>query len=77
MSTILADDPTVIARILDHIDRKTTDLSEGVWLEPVEHYTRRTGSRRRSPTCSGVPPRRFAPPPPCLKLDPMWRGTRR
>ena len=38
MSTSLADDPTVIARLLDHIDRKTTDLSEEVWLEPVEHY---------------------------------------
>ena len=38
MSTVLADDPTVIARLLAHIDRKTTALSEGVWLEPAEHY---------------------------------------
>ncbi len=39
MTAGLADDPTVIARLLDHIDHKTTDLSEGVWREPVEHYT--------------------------------------
>jgi phenylpropionate dioxygenase-like ring-hydroxylating dioxygenase large terminal subunit len=34
----LADDPTVVQRILDHIDNKTTDLGEGTWREPVEHY---------------------------------------
>jgi phenylpropionate dioxygenase-like ring-hydroxylating dioxygenase large terminal subunit len=39
MSAILADDRTVIERLLNHIDRKTTDMSEDVWLEPVEHYT--------------------------------------
>jgi hypothetical protein len=46
MSAILADDRTVIERLLNHIDRKTTDMSEDVWLEPVEHYTsvQRTGA---------------------------------
>lgn len=39
MSTPLADDRTVIERLLNHIDRKTTDISDGVWREPVEHYT--------------------------------------
>jgi phenylpropionate dioxygenase-like ring-hydroxylating dioxygenase large terminal subunit len=34
----LADDQTVIQRILDHIDRKTTDLGEASWREPVENY---------------------------------------
>jgi phenylpropionate dioxygenase-like ring-hydroxylating dioxygenase large terminal subunit len=36
--TQLADDPTVVQRILDHIDNKTTDLSATTWREPVEHY---------------------------------------
>jgi phenylpropionate dioxygenase-like ring-hydroxylating dioxygenase large terminal subunit len=39
MSGILTDDPTVIERLLNHIDHKTTDMSDGVWREPVEHYT--------------------------------------
>jgi phenylpropionate dioxygenase-like ring-hydroxylating dioxygenase large terminal subunit len=39
MSGILADDRTIVERILNHIDRKSTDLSDGMWLEPVEHYT--------------------------------------
>jgi phenylpropionate dioxygenase-like ring-hydroxylating dioxygenase large terminal subunit len=34
----LADDPTVVQRILDHIDNRTTDLGETSWREPVEHY---------------------------------------
>jgi phenylpropionate dioxygenase-like ring-hydroxylating dioxygenase large terminal subunit len=37
-TTALADDPTVVQRILDHIDHKTTDLGETAWREPVEHY---------------------------------------
>jgi phenylpropionate dioxygenase-like ring-hydroxylating dioxygenase large terminal subunit len=36
--TELADDPTVVQRILDHIDNKTTDLGADTWREPVEHY---------------------------------------
>ena len=35
---ILADDQTVIQRILDHIDNRTTDLGEASWREPVENY---------------------------------------
>jgi phenylpropionate dioxygenase-like ring-hydroxylating dioxygenase large terminal subunit len=34
----LADDATVVQRILDHIDSKTTDLGPSTWREPVEHY---------------------------------------
>lgn len=34
----LADDPTVVQRILDHIDNKTTDLGDATWREPVENY---------------------------------------
>jgi phenylpropionate dioxygenase-like ring-hydroxylating dioxygenase large terminal subunit len=37
-TTRLADDPTVVQRILDHIDNKTTDLADATWREPVEHY---------------------------------------
>ena len=36
--TTLADDQTVVQRLLDHIDNKTTDLSEASWREPVENY---------------------------------------
>jgi len=36
--TSLSDDPSVVQRILDHIDRRTTDLGESTWREPVEHY---------------------------------------
>jgi hypothetical protein len=39
MSEILTDEPSIVEQILNHIDRKTTDLSEGIWREPVEHYT--------------------------------------
>ena len=38
----LADDPSVVQRILDHIDHKTTDLGETSWREPVEHYRSET-----------------------------------
>ena len=34
----LSDDASVVQRIFDHIDHKTTDLSEASWREPVEHY---------------------------------------
>jgi phenylpropionate dioxygenase-like ring-hydroxylating dioxygenase large terminal subunit len=38
MMTPLADDPTVVQRIFDHIDNKTTDISDQTWREPVENY---------------------------------------
>jgi len=38
MAALLADDRSIVERILNHIDRKTTDLSEGTWREPVDHY---------------------------------------
>jgi phenylpropionate dioxygenase-like ring-hydroxylating dioxygenase large terminal subunit len=34
----LADDPTVIQRLLDHIDNQTTDVAESSWREPVANY---------------------------------------
>jgi phenylpropionate dioxygenase-like ring-hydroxylating dioxygenase large terminal subunit len=36
--TTLADDQTVIQRILDHIDNRTTDVGEASWREPVANY---------------------------------------
>src|SRR5262245_3505825 len=36
--TTLADDHTVIQRILDHIDNRTTDVGESSWREPVANY---------------------------------------
>ena len=36
--TQLADDPTVVQRVLDHIDNKTTDLASSSWREPIENY---------------------------------------
>lgn len=36
--TQLADDPTVIQRVLDHIDNRSTDLAEASWREPIENY---------------------------------------
>ncbi|MCW5889862.1 MAG: Rieske 2Fe-2S domain-containing protein [bacterium] len=55
--TPLADDPTVVQRLLDHLDRKTTDLGDAVWREPVAHYrsearfaAERTRVLRRHPT---------------------------
>ena len=35
---ILMDDQRVAQRILDHIERGTTDLGEEVWREPVDNY---------------------------------------
>lgn len=34
----LMDDSSVVQRILDHIDRQTTDEGDKTWREPVEHY---------------------------------------
>src|SRR6185503_4533005 len=57
MTATLADEPTMVGRLLDHIDHQTTDLSEGVWREPVAHYTdpgrlqaEVTRALRRTPT---------------------------
>ncbi len=32
------DDQSVVRRILEHIERRTTDAGTEVWLEPVAHY---------------------------------------
>ncbi|MGH7735291.1 MAG: aromatic ring-hydroxylating oxygenase subunit alpha, partial [Gemmatimonadales bacterium] len=37
MSQLLAD-ASVIQRVLDHIDHKTTDVSVGCWRESVANY---------------------------------------
>jgi phenylpropionate dioxygenase-like ring-hydroxylating dioxygenase large terminal subunit len=34
----LVDDRSMVQRILDHIDARTTDRSDASWREPVEHY---------------------------------------
>ena len=36
--TTLLDDQSVVQRILDHIDKQTTDTGDQVWREPVENY---------------------------------------
>lgn len=38
MANELLDEASVVARIFDHIDRKTTDTSETTWREPVANY---------------------------------------
>ena len=38
MTVQLADEASIVDRILAHIDAKSTDLSAGVWREPVAHY---------------------------------------
>ncbi|MFN5713858.1 MAG: hypothetical protein ACK463_04635 [Bradyrhizobium sp.] len=38
MTTQLADEASIVDRILNHIDAKSTDLSDGGWHEPVAHY---------------------------------------
>jgi phenylpropionate dioxygenase-like ring-hydroxylating dioxygenase large terminal subunit len=55
--TRLLDDRSVVQRVLDHIDRKTTDVSEECWREPVANYCsperleqERTLVMRRHPT---------------------------
>jgi hypothetical protein len=37
MATLL-DDQSVVQRVLDHIDKQTSDLGDQVWREPVENY---------------------------------------
>ena len=37
MSTLL-DDRAIVERVLGHIEARTTDLSDGLWREPVENY---------------------------------------
>jgi len=36
--TQLLDEPSIAQRVLDHIDNRTTDLSEATWREPVANY---------------------------------------
>jgi phenylpropionate dioxygenase-like ring-hydroxylating dioxygenase large terminal subunit len=42
----LADDPEVVQRILDHIDRRSSDRAGQTWREPVEHYRSEERFRR-------------------------------
>lgn len=37
-SDALDSDAQVIQRVLDHIDRRSTDTTEEIWREPVENY---------------------------------------
>lgn len=38
MNQAYASDAVVMQRLFDHIDRRTTDLSDGPWREPVDNY---------------------------------------
>ena len=42
MTAALATEQVIVQKILDHIDRKTTDLADGIWREPVENYISQT-----------------------------------
>ena len=42
MIAALAPEQVIVQKILDHIDRKTTDLADSVWREPVANYTSQT-----------------------------------
>ena len=42
----LADDPSVVQRIFDHIDNRSTDRGESSWREPVKHYRSEPRHRR-------------------------------
>ena len=33
------DDQSVIQRVLEHVERRSTDTGSGVWREPVANYT--------------------------------------
>jgi phenylpropionate dioxygenase-like ring-hydroxylating dioxygenase large terminal subunit len=35
---MLTSSEAVVERLRDHIENRTTDLAEGVWHEPVDHY---------------------------------------
>lgn len=54
--SLLSNDSASIDRILQHIDRKTTDVGTEIWREPVSHYTSperfdaELGVMRRTPT---------------------------
>src|SRR5262249_56731989 len=39
MTSTLATEAVIIQRILDHIDRGSTDLADAIWREPVESYS--------------------------------------
>ena len=53
----LASDASVVQRLFDHLDAKTTDTAESTWREPIEHYRSEARLRaecefvlRRTPT---------------------------
>jgi phenylpropionate dioxygenase-like ring-hydroxylating dioxygenase large terminal subunit len=58
----LADDATVVQRILDHIDHHTTDVGQRTWREPVDDYRcearfaaeRRVLRRYPTPFCPSI-----------------------
>ncbi len=55
MTIQLADEASIVDRILGHVDAKSTDLSDGVWHEPVAHYlSQRIASQPRSNRCSAA-----------------------
>jgi phenylpropionate dioxygenase-like ring-hydroxylating dioxygenase large terminal subunit len=59
----LADDATVVQRILDHVDRGSTDLCETTWREPVEHYRSPERLRREIELVLRRQPTPFCPSP--------------
>jgi phenylpropionate dioxygenase-like ring-hydroxylating dioxygenase large terminal subunit len=39
---LLLDEPSIVQRVLDHIERRTTDMGDVGWREPVAHYRSET-----------------------------------
>jgi hypothetical protein len=77
MSDMLANEPDIVERILNHIDRKSTDLSDEVWYEPVEHYTsqaRFSAELRQVFRKTATP---FCPSDALRTLAATWRATPR
>ena len=70
----LADDPSVVQRILDHIDNRTTDRGAGCWREPVENYRSESRFERNSRSVRRTRCRSVRRPH-CRRPVPTWRAA--
>lgn len=61
MANELLDETSVVARIFDHIDRKTTDTSATTWREPVANYLSHERFRREMELVFRRTPTPFCP----------------
>jgi phenylpropionate dioxygenase-like ring-hydroxylating dioxygenase large terminal subunit len=61
ISAGLLDDDDLAVRIFGHLDRGTTDMAEGTWREPVEHYRSPARLRREIDAVLRAHPVPFCP----------------